>query len=189
MVDRLKSKKASETQQAVNLPIYQLFSTVMNKAYLLTGGNMGDREAALKKARNYIRQYCGTVSARSSIYETAAWGNTEQAPFLNQALEIQTNLEPSRLLDQLLKIESMIGRIRKEKYGPRTIDIDILFYDDQIHNDTFLKLPHPEIQNRRFVLVPLAEIAPEFIHPVFQKTIAELLAACRDPLTVSKLDK
>ena len=159
----------------------------MNKAYLLTGGNMGNREEILGKALALIREYCGTIRAMSSIYETAAWGKNDQPSFLNQAIEIHTDLQPRQLLRQILKIEKQIGRVREEKYGPRIIDIDILFYNDEVHNYPLLKLPHPEIQNRRFVLFPLVEIAAEFIHPVLKKTIAELLAICPDKLEVSKL--
>ena len=160
----------------------------MNKAYLLTGGNMGNREETLEKASTLIRQYCGNITASSSLYETAAWGNTNQAPFLNQALEIYTDLQPRPLLRQLLKIETRMGRTREEKYGPRIIDVDILFYNQEVHNYATLTLPHPEIQNRRFVLVPLNEIAAGFIHPVLKKTIAELLDECPDPLDVSKVN-
>jgi len=159
----------------------------MNKAYLLTGGNIGNREKTLGKALTLIHKYCGNISAQSSIYETAAWGKTDQSSFLNQALELETDQPPGQLLRQLLKIETEIGRVREEKYGPRIIDIDILFYNEEILNDPLLKLPHPEIQNRRFVLVPLAEIAAGFIHPVLKKTIAELLAICPDNLEVSRI--
>jgi 2-amino-4-hydroxy-6-hydroxymethyldihydropteridine diphosphokinase len=160
----------------------------MNKAYLLTGGNIGNREETLETALTLIRQYCGNIIAISSIYETAAWGKNDQPSFLNQALQIHTDLQPRRLLRQLLKIETRIGRVREEKYGPRIIDIDILFYNEEVHNYRLLKLPHPEIQNRRFVLVPLVEIAAEFIHPVLKKTIAELLAICPDKLEVSRIN-
>ncbi len=158
----------------------------MNTAYLLTGGNMGNRKRNLSQAHKLITELCGNISTASSIYETAAWGKTDQPSFLNQALQIKTTLEPEALLKQILKIEKQIGRIREEKYGPRIIDIDILFYNDEIHKYPQLTLPHPEIQNRRFVLVPMAEIAPAFIHPVFKKTIAELLNNCPDKLEVKK---
>ena len=148
---------------------------------------MGNREETLGKALTLIHQYCGNISAMSSIYETAAWGKNDQPSFLNQVLEIDTKLQPRPLLTQILKIEKQIGRVREEKYGPRIIDIDILFFNDEIHNYPLLKLPHPEIQNRRFVLVPLSEIAGEFIHPVMKKTIAELLAICPDNLEVSRI--
>ncbi|HKO79601.1 MAG TPA: 2-amino-4-hydroxy-6-hydroxymethyldihydropteridine diphosphokinase [Chitinophagaceae bacterium] len=160
----------------------------MNKAYLLTGGNMGNRQENLAAAYNYIDQQCGKVIKASSLYETAAWGKNDQPSFLNQVLEIQTDLTPRQLLKKILDIERQIGRIREEKYGPRIIDIDILLFNDEIHNYTSLKIPHPELQNRRFVLVPLAEIAPAVIHPVFKKTIAELLAICPDKLEVSLID-
>lgn len=157
----------------------------MNTAYLLTGGNMGNREENLAQAREAIQEHCGKIKAASSLYETAAWGKTDQPSFLNQALYIETKLTPRQLLKQLLKIEEEIGRKRKEKYGPRIIDIDILFFNDEIYDSPSLKIPHPEIQNRRFVLAPLAEIAPEFVHPVLKKSITELLSITGDQLGVS----
>lgn len=160
----------------------------MNKAYLLTGGNMGNREENLATAYNYIDQQCGHVNLASSIYETAAWGKNDQSSFLNQVLEIQTNLTPRQLLKKILLIEQQIGRVREEKYGPRIIDIDILLFNDEIHNYPTLKIPHPELQNRRFVLVPLAEIAATTIHPVLKKTMTELLAICPDKLEVARIN-
>lgn len=148
---------------------------------------MGKRQENLAMAYNYVDQQCGRVINASSIYETEAWGKNDQPSFLNQVLEIQTNLTPRQLLKKILLIEKQIGRVREEKYGPRIIDIDILLFNDDIHNYPSLKIPHPELPNRRFVLVPLAEIAPEFIHPVFKKTITELLAVCPDKLTVKKI--
>lgn len=158
-----------------------------NKVYLLTGGNLGDREENLSTARAYIDKKCGRVTKSSSLYETAAWGKSDQPSFLNQALEIQTALTPQNLLQKILDIEKEIGRVREEKYGPRIIDIDILLFNDKIYNFSLLKIPHPEMQNRRFVLVPLAEIAPGVIHPVFKKTIAELLTICPDKLEVKEV--
>ncbi|MGQ0738487.1 MAG: 2-amino-4-hydroxy-6-hydroxymethyldihydropteridine diphosphokinase [Bacteroidota bacterium] len=158
----------------------------MNKAYLLTGGNLGDRKKNLSTAREFIGSECGAITVASSLYETAAWGNTGQPSFLNQALQIETALNARQLMRRLLKAEKQMGRIRKEKYGPRLIDIDILLFNDERHNYPLLKLPHPEMQNRRFALVPLAEIAPGMIHPVFKKTIKELLDECSDPLEVKK---
>ena len=148
---------------------------------------MGDREGNLAKACEYINRQCGDITHASSLYETAAWGKKDQPFFLNQALEIQTGLSPSQLLKKILSIEKQIGRVRKEKYGPRIIDIDILLFNDEVHTYPSLTIPHPELQNRRFVLVPLAEIVPDLTHPVFIKTIAELLAICPDTLEVSRL--
>ncbi len=163
-----------------------IFENYMNKAFLLTGGNMGEREENLLAAIEHINQHCGLITNSSSLYETAAWGNTEQPAFLNQALEIETELTARQLMRRILKVEKLMGRVRKEKYGPRLIDIDILLYADEIHNYKLLKLPHPEMQNRKFALLPLAEIAPHIIQPVLQKTITELLAVCKDELEVKK---
>lgn len=159
----------------------------MNIAYLLTGGNMGNREENLAQARTLLEAQCGSIIAASSLYETAAWGNTDQPAFLNQALALQTALNARQLIRRILKIEKSMGRIREEKYGPRIIDIDILLFNQEKHNYHFLKLPHPEMQNRRFALLPLTEIAANVIHPVFNKTIATLLEECRDELPVTKI--
>lgn len=159
----------------------------MNKAYLLIGGNRGDRGAYLSAARNKINDECGTITAQSSIYQTAAWGMEAQEAFLNQALEIETGLEAAGLLKKILAIEEGIGRIREVKYGPRIIDIDILLFNQDIIKSTGLIVPHPQMQARRFVLVPLAEIAPEAMHPVYQKTIRQLLEDCPDKLDVQKI--
>jgi 2-amino-4-hydroxy-6-hydroxymethyldihydropteridine diphosphokinase len=156
----------------------------MNKTYLLTGGNEGDRSEALENAILQLESYAGKITARSAVYETAAWGRTDQPPFLNQALELNTTLEPLALLGVLLKIEEKMGRVRKEKYGPRIIDIDILLFNQQVLDLPSLKIPHPELPNRRFALLPLAEIAGEMAHPVLKKTIRELLKECQDSLEV-----
>lgn len=158
----------------------------MNKAYLLTGSNLGDREQYLATARSLINKQCGTIVTASSLYETAAWGKTDQPSFLNQALELETSLNARQLLRHILKAEKIMGRIRNEKYDPRLIDIDILLFNNEKHNYQFLKIPHPEMQNRRFALLPLAEIAPGIIHPVLNKTINELLKECKDELPVKK---
>ena len=159
----------------------------MKTAYLLIGGNLGNRKENLLNAARLINEHCGTVTRTSSTYETAAWGITDQPAFLNQALKIATLLNARQLLRKILRIEKEMGRIRKEKLGPRIIDIDIILYEDELHNLPFLTIPHPEMQNRRFVLTPLAEIAPDLEHPVLKKSIAQLLEECPDNLEVNKI--
>ncbi|MEJ7681846.1 MAG: 2-amino-4-hydroxy-6-hydroxymethyldihydropteridine diphosphokinase [Segetibacter sp.] len=158
----------------------------MNDVYLLTGGNMGDRLMNLQQAYYKIKKEAGTILKKSAVYETAAWGLTEQNAFLNQVLLVSTSLDAKKLLQTLLHIEQELGRKRIEKMGPRIIDIDILFYNNEIISTPDLTVPHPQIANRRFVLTPLNEIATGFVHPVLQKTIAELLEVCPDDLEVSK---
>lgn len=158
----------------------------MNNVYLLTGGNVGNRQQYLKESIRLIEHTCGKIVTRSAIYETAAWGKTDQAAFLNQALQLSTALQPAHLMKQLLQIEETAGRKRAEKYGPRTIDIDILLFNDQIINTPLLTIPHPQMSSRRFVLEPLNEIASGYIHPLLKKTIHQLLQACSDPLPVKK---
>ena len=159
----------------------------MNTAYLLIGGNLGDRNNNLAEAVRLINSECGTVIKSSSLYETAAWGKSDQPDFLNQALQIQTELNARQLIRKLLKIEKRMGRIRSEKMGPRIIDIDILLFNNEIHELPFLSIPHPEMQKRRFALQPLAEIDPDLKHPVLKKTIQQLLDECPDQLEVKKL--
>jgi 2-amino-4-hydroxy-6-hydroxymethyldihydropteridine diphosphokinase len=158
----------------------------MNTACLLTGGNMGDREQNLATARQLIESGCGKIGKASSIYKTAAWGKTDQPAFLNQALIIDTPLSPNQLMQCILDVEEKMGRVRQEKFGPRIIDIDILLFNDDIVSTFLVNIPHPEMQNRRFVLMPLAEIAPSLVHPLLKKTIKELLSECPDQLTVEK---
>lgn len=156
----------------------------MNKVYLLIGGNVGDRLGNLQQAVITIERTCGQVTRQSAVYETAAWGKTNQQPFLNQALLLETSFTPSELLRHTLQAEALLGRVRQERYGPRIIDIDILFFNNDIVREPALTIPHPEVQNRRFALTPLHEIAPGLIHPVLQKTVDELLKDCKDPLEV-----
>jgi len=160
----------------------------MNKAYLLTGGNLGNRLNNLSDARKLIEQYCGKIVQQSAIYKTAAWGFTDQPDFYNQALEIQTELHPKRLMQTLLTIEGQMGRKREIKFGPRIIDIDILLFNDEIIQQPHLAIPHPRLHERRFALTPLAEIAPNIIHPVLNKTIQQLLLESTDTLDVHKIE-
>lgn len=147
---------------------------------------MGDRKQNLAKARELIGEYCGTIMRTSSIYETAPWGNSNQPQFLNQALEIETALIATQLMHALLKVEESMGRQRNKKYDPRLIDIDILLFNDEQIDSDLIRVPHPEMTRRRFVLVPLAEIAPQIIHPILGKSISRLLEECPDMLEVKK---
>lgn len=160
----------------------------MPEAFLLLGTNMGDRLHYLQKALDMLSAYHTLIKIRtlSSVYETAAWGKMEQDDYLNQAVKIETTLSAERLLETTAAIENQMGRVRKKIWGPRIIDIDILFYDHDIVHSNKLVIPHPHLQERRFVLMPLAEIAPDFIHPVLKKSISDLLEACDDPLWVKK---
>ena len=159
----------------------------MNISFLLIGGNDGDRKANLAKALGNVEESGCRILRRSSLYETAPWGKANQNDFLNQAVQIQSSLDAPSLMDELLKIEEKMGRKRLEKYGSRIIDIDILFFNDAIIDSPRLIIPHPEIQNRRFVLAPMEEIAADLVHPVLRKSIRDLLAICPDKLEVKKL--
>lgn len=159
----------------------------MLTAYLLIGGNLGERSQNLQRAAELVEANCGDIIALSSVYETAAWGFNEQPAFLNQVLVLNTIVPPLELMDKLLAIEMEMGRVRAEKMGPRLIDIDILMIGEmEISTDT-LTVPHPALHLRRFALEPLAEVAAAIKHPVFDKTIAELLTDCPDTLAVTKI--
>ena len=154
---------------------------------ILLGSNLGDRQENLDQARQEISRFVGEIITTSSIYKTAAWGNTQQPDFYNQVIEIRSPHDPHQLILATQKIEQTMGRIRKEKWGPRIIDIDMLFYGDSIISNENLTIPHPEISNRRFTLLPLAEVAPDFMHPVLKKNVHQLLKACKDNLPVEKI--
>ena len=158
----------------------------MNNVYLLIGGNMGERMANLAAARNRINIDCGTITATSSIYETEAWGYKVQPAFLNQALAIETTLEAEKLMKEILKIEMALGRKREIPLGPRIIDIDIIYFNDQIIDSNKLTIPHPSMAERKFVLTPLTEIAPSYMHPILLKTNELLLKECGDSSVVYK---
>lgn len=159
----------------------------MNHAFLLIGGNLGDRAAHLAQARDLISRHIGPVCKSSAIYETAAWGLTDQPDFYNQAILVTTPLLPEPLMQTILAIESDMGRIRKERYGPRVIDIDILLYNNLVYRSPAVTLPHPRMTERRFVLAPLDEIAPEEVHPTLHRTIHQLLLQTMDDSPVKKI--
>jgi 2-amino-4-hydroxy-6-hydroxymethyldihydropteridine diphosphokinase len=154
----------------------------MNVTYLCLGGNIGDRETALKLALLHINEKVGLVTAQSNIYETEAWGVEDQQAYLNQCIKVKTNYPALELIDILLSIEKELGRERSisETYQPRTIDIDILFYNDEIISHSKLLVPHPRLHLRKFVLFPLNEIASNYLHPLLNKTIFSLLSECED---------
>lgn len=159
----------------------------LHECYLLLGSNMGDRESYLNQARELIEQETGLIVKTSGIYETAPWGIETQPSFLNQVLIVETPLPPESLMQTLLSIENSMGRIREKKMGPRTIDIDILFYDDLFYESESLVIPHPLLHLRRFVLLPLSEINPSKKHPQLTQTVEQLLFNCKDPLTAEKI--
>lgn len=153
--------------------------------YILLGSNLGNREENLGLALDKIAAVVGRILAQSTIYQSEPWGISQQPKFLNQVAEVNSRNDPQQVLQKLLLIETELGRERLEKWGPRTIDLDILFFNDRVIQTENLIVPHPGIPMRRFVLVPLCEIAPNFFHPLLEKTCQQLLKECTDPLEVS----
>ena len=158
----------------------------MNKIYLLLGSNLGNSKQQLSKAISLIQKKMGNLTRQSGTYTTAAWGNTDQPDFLNQVIVVETALTAADTMQGILSIEKKMGRIRTQKNAPRIIDIDILFFNKEIISLPELIVPHPQLQNRRFVLIPLNELSANFIHPVLKKTIHQLLRVCPDKLAVKK---
>lgn len=160
---------------------------VMNVVYILLGGNEGDPKKKLAAAKKEITKNIGNIIRLSSLYKTAAWGITDQPDFLNQVIIINTKYTAEETLFKCLAIEEKMGRIRTIKNAPRIIDIDLLFCNKEIINTKALTIPHPQMQNRRFVLIPLNELSPNLKHPVLHKTIHQLLTICPDNLEVQKI--
>ncbi|MFN4082913.1 MAG: 2-amino-4-hydroxy-6-hydroxymethyldihydropteridine diphosphokinase [Bacteroidia bacterium] len=159
---------------------------MQHQAVLLFGSNMGNRYYHILLAQQYLSNH-GIFKAKSGLYKTAAWGNTQQKDFYNQATILQTNLLPLQLLKIIIETEEQLGRKRFIKWEPRTIDIDIIFFDNEVIEHPDLQIPHPYMQQRRFVLEPISEILPDLVHPVLNKNILQLLAECNDALPVEKL--
>ena len=159
----------------------------MTGIYLLLGSNLGNRKQQLREAQQLLELRVGKVQNTSSVYSTEAWEMNDAPDFLNQVLLVNSSFEPLIVLKKILKIETDLGRARNAGYENRSMDIDILYYGDLILNHHELIVPHPRIPQRRFVLEPLAELAPEFVHPQLGLTNQQLLNQCTDPLMVSRL--
>lgn len=159
-----------------------------DQIFILLGSNQGEREKMLQQATEAIERICGKIVRQSSIYETAPWGFESEQWFLNQVIQIKSFLVPETLLEKLLAIELQLGRVRTNaQYSSRAIDLDLLYYSS-IHLETrLLEIPHPRLHLRRFTLIPLSEIAPDFVHPVLKKTQLELLELLQDNSKVYKL--
>ena len=145
--------------------------------YISLGTNLGNRAANLKQVLSLLPPQM-TVKAKSKVYETPPWGYTEQDQFLNQVVKVTTYLEPENLLKHIKRLEVAMGRKATFRYGPRLIDIDILFYDDEVYETPSLTIPHPNLHERGFILLPMMDIAPDLVHPVKKKSIREMIGFC-----------
>lgn len=156
--------------------------------YLGLGANLGDRRANLREGARRIALSVGRITGRSKLYESAPWGEFEGPtfPYLNGCLRVRTRLSADEVLERLLTIERHVGRERSVRNAPRTLDLDLLFYGQHHIHHPNLVVPHPDIAARRFVLRPLHDIDPDFIHPALGRSVRELLAACPDPLPVRR---
>lgn len=159
----------------------------MIDVFLLLGSNLGDRKLFLQQAIEHIEAEVAPILQVSAVYQTQSWGKTDAPDYLNQVLLLQTEMPAQMVLQKILGIELLLGRRREVKWGSRTIDIDILFYGDTIIDEPDLKVPHPELHKRRFTLEPLAQIAPDFIHPLMKKNILQLKSELKDELIVKKV--
>lgn len=157
----------------------------MNTVFLITGGNIGDKRKNLETASALISERVGKIIKSSKIYETDAWGITDQPAFYNQVHIVKSDFSAREVLDKILMIEEEMGRKRTVKNAARIIDIDILLFNEERVNEKNLVIPHPQISNRRFVLLPLSELAPHMIHPVFKKSFHQLLLQTEDQLKVT----
>lgn len=157
----------------------------MHTVVLGLGGNEGDRLLLLSEAVRLLEKEMKLVRA-SAVYETAAWGRESGSPYLNQVLVLQTKMSPENTLAYIQRIEHRLGRKREAKWGDRTMDIDILYFDNEVIQSAELQVPHPQISDRKFVLAPLVEVLPEYIHPVEKMSNKELLRNCKDPLAVDR---
>ncbi len=161
----------------------------MHQVFLSIGGNLGNKRANFDKVYTHIQNELGCIVLRSSVYETPAWGFVSEDSFWNQVLCIETLLNPSEMLEKIKKIDAAFGRKRSGNgYSSREMDIDILYFDDNIINTENLTIPHPLLHKRLFVLVPLAEIAPDFVHPVLKLSSLEMLRICDDKSEIKKLE-
>lgn len=160
----------------------------MNTVIILLGGNIGDTLFYLKESIRRLENHNCVITKQSEIYETEAWGVENQNNYYNQALEISTSLSPNEVLILCQKIENQLGRIRKERWGARTIDIDLIFYNQLIIDTPTLTIPHPRYHLRNFVLFPLADVIPDYVCPIFKTTILKIVSSSLDQSQVKTVD-